>query len=242
MCQSGAVPARWTVTTWNVHGSAHPDIVQVAERLSAEAPDVVLLQEVRKPQAAELARRMAMRFTWARKHSPYTQLVPRLAEGLAILTPHSLGAAGHTEISHGERSSSWKRRIAQWTLVARPDGSTVRVYNLHLSPHVGGADGRRAEAVRLAEVVTEHGALQEVVVGGDFNDDQDSTVIYALPGIEYLPAPPSTPAEAPTKCLDHVLVPIDADEVSVTVPAGDEAWAAISDHLPVTVRFSRPTS
>jgi endonuclease/exonuclease/phosphatase family metal-dependent hydrolase len=236
------VPARWTVTTWNVHGSARPDLARVAEQLEAETPDVVLLQEIRKPQTAELARLLSMRFTWARKHFPHTRLAPRAAEGLAIMTPHSLGAAGHTEISDGVRPSSWKRRIAQWALVARPDGSTVRAYNLHLSPHDGGTYERRAEAVRVAELVAEHGALDEVVVGGDFNDDFDSTVIYALPGIEVLPAPPTTPAGAPTKFLDHVLVPTDVTEVAVTVPGGGEAWAAISDHLPLTVRFTRPTT
>ncbi len=108
------MPARWTVTTWNVHGSAHPDIARVAERLQVEGPDVVLLQEVRKSQAAELARRTSMRFAWARKHFPHTRLAPWLAEGLAILTPHSLGAADHAEISNGVPPTSWKRRIAQW--------------------------------------------------------------------------------------------------------------------------------
>ncbi len=126
--------------------------------------------------------------------------------------------------------------------MARPDGSTVRAYNLHLSPHVGGADDRRAEAARVAELVTEHGPLDDVVVGGDFNDHGDRAVIDALPAIEHLLAPPTSPSAAPTKCLDHVLVPIDATAVSVTVPTGDEAWATISDHLPVTVRFTRPTS
>jgi endonuclease/exonuclease/phosphatase family metal-dependent hydrolase len=232
------VPARWTATTWNIHGSEHPDIARVAEVLQVEAPDLVLLQEVRQSQAAELARRTSMRFTWALKHFPHTRLAPWLAEGLAIMTPHSLDAAAHTEISNGERPSSWKRRIAQWALVAQPDGSTVRAYNVHLSPHVGGADDRRIEAVRLAALVTEHGTLDSVVVGGDFNDHGDNAVIDALPGIEHLPSPPTSPSAAPTKYLDHVLVPIDATGVSVTVPAGDEAWATISDHVPVTVRFT----
>ena len=235
------MPARWSVTTWNVHGSAHPDLARVAERLQVEAPDLILLQEVRESQAAELARRTSMRFTWARKHFPYTRLAPRLAEGLAIMTPHSLGASDHAEISKGARPS-WKRRIAQWGVVARPDGSTLRAYNVHLSPHVGGADDRCVEAARVEELATGHGTLDDVVVGGDFNDHDDSAVIDALPGVEHFPAPPTSPAAAPTKCLDHVLVPSDATEVSVTVPAGDEAWATISDHLPVTVRFTSPTT
>jgi hypothetical protein len=101
---------------------------------------------------------------------------------------------------------------------------------------------RRAEAVRLSTVVAEHGDLDEVIVGGDFNDDRDASVIYALPGIEHLTPPPTHPAGQPTKLLDHVLLPVGATDVSVTVPGGDASWAAMSDHLPVTVRFTLGSS
>ena len=181
-----------------------------------------------------------MRFTWARKHYPYSRVVYRRAEGLAILTPHALGAAGHTELSNRASHNSWKRRIAQWALIGRADGSTIRAYNIHLSPHDDAAS-RRAEAVRLTAVVAEHGELDDVVIGGDFNDDRDASVIYALPGIEHLTPPPTNPADRPTKLLDHVLLPVAATDVSVTVPSGDASWAAISDHLPVTVRFTLAT-
>jgi endonuclease/exonuclease/phosphatase family metal-dependent hydrolase len=178
-----------------------------------------------------------MRFTWARKHYPYSRVVARRAEGLAILTPHALGAGGHTELSDRMSQRSWKRRIAQWALIGRPDGSTIRAYNLHLSPHDDAAS-RRAEAVRLTAVVAEHGDPSDVIVGGDFNDDRDASVIYALPGIEHLTPPPTNPAAQPTRLLDHVLLPVEATDVSVTVPGGDASWAAMSDHLPVTVRFT----
>ncbi len=230
--------AEWTVTTWNLRGSDHPDIALVADALRMESPDVVLLQETRKPQAVELATTMGLRFSWARKHFPYTRLLPQLAEGLTILTPHSLAAAGHTELSDGASPSSWKRRIAQWALIGRQDGSTVRAYNIHLSPHDDGAGLRRAEAVRLTAVVAEHGDTDDVIVGGDFNDDRDGSIIYALPGIEFLTPPPTCPSESPASVLDHVLLPAGATGVSVTVPSGGARWAAISDHLPVTVRFT----
>ena len=230
--------AEWTVTTWNLHGADHPDLARVAAAVRTELPDVVLLQETRKPQADELAKMLGMRFTWARKHFPYTRLLPKLAEGSTILTPHSLAAAGHTELSDGESASSWKRRIAQWALIGRPDGSTIRAYNIHLSPHHDGAGRRREEAVRLTAVVSEHGDTDDVIVGGDFNDDRDGSVIYALPGIEFLAPPPTCPSDAPTMVLDHVLLPTAATDVSVTVPSGDAEWGSISDHLPVTVRFT----
>jgi endonuclease/exonuclease/phosphatase family metal-dependent hydrolase len=44
----------------------------------------------------------------------------------------------------------------------------------------------------------------------------------------------------PAQLLDHVLLPAAATDVSVSVPRGGTDWAAISDHLPVTVRFSIP--
>jgi len=230
--------AEWAVTTWNLHGAAHPDVARVADALRTESPDVVLLQETRKSQAVALAKALDMRFSWAPKHFPYTRLLPPFAEGLTILTPHSLAAAGHAELSAGASKSSWKRRIVQWAVIGRPDGSNLRAYNLHLSPHDQGADGRRAEVVRLRAVVAEHGDVDAEIVGGDFNDDRDSSVIAALPGIEHLPPPPTCPAAAPIKVLDHVLVPPHASGVSVTVPGGDDRWAAISDHLPLTVRFT----
>jgi endonuclease/exonuclease/phosphatase family metal-dependent hydrolase len=143
-------------------------------------------------------------------------------------------------LTAGASQNSWRRRIAQWALIGR-EGSTIRAYNIHLSPHED-APSRRAEAVRLSAVVAEHGDVSDVVVGGDFNDDRDASVIYALPGIEHITPPPTNPADAPTKLLDHVLLPVAATHVSVTVPSGDASWAAISDHLPLTVRFTLEAS
>ena len=231
----------WSATTWNLHGSEQPDLSHVAAALRVESPDIVMLQEVRRSQAINLASTLGMRFTWARKHYPYSRVVSGRAEGMAILTPHALGAGGHTELSNRVSQRSWKRRIAQWALIGRPDGSTIRAYNLHLSPH-DDAVSRRAEAVRLTAIVAEHGDLSDVIVGGDFNDDRDASVIYALPGIEHLTPPPTNPADQPTKLLDHVLLPVEATDVSVTVPSGDASWAAMSDHLPVTVRFTLQSS
>jgi endonuclease/exonuclease/phosphatase family metal-dependent hydrolase len=226
------------VTTWNLHGSERPDVARVAKALRTESPDVVLLQEIRHSQAVALAKSLGMRFSWDPKHFPYTRLLPQFAEGLTILTPHSLDAAGHAELSAGASKSSWERRIAQWAVIERPDGSILRAYNVHLSPHDRGAGRRLVEAVQLSTMVTEHGDVNDVIVGGDFNDDRDSSVIDALPGIEHMPPPPSCPSVAPVKVLDHVLIPPHASGVSVTVPGGDDQWAAISDHLPVTVRFT----
>lgn len=227
----------WCVTTWNIRGTARPDLDELAAIVGADEPDVVAIQEIRHGQAAELARLLGMRFTWARKHWPWTPLLRRTAEGAAIMTPHALDAAGHTEISEGASSWTYRRRIAQWALVGRADATAYRVYNVHLSPHDRRAE-RRAEAVRVAGIVAEHGESPPAIVAGDFNDGDDPSVIFALPGVEHVVPPPTNPADEPTQVLDHVLLPPDATDVAVSVPGGGPDWAARSDHLPVTVRFT----
>lgn len=225
--------------TWNVHGSEKPSIHALAAAITLEAPDIVVVQEIRKSQAAQLAAATSMRYTWALKHRPYTVVMWWRSEGMAIYTRHVLDASGHTEISNSQSKWSWRRRIAMWALVGRADRSAVRIYNLHLSPHED-APSRRAEAVRVREIVAEHGDVPPAIVAGDFNDAEDATIIYALPGIEHLAPAYTNPSDVPSQVLDHVLLPADARDVSVTVPAGGPEWAAMSDHLPVTVRFTLP--
>jgi endonuclease/exonuclease/phosphatase family metal-dependent hydrolase len=227
----------WCILTWNVHGSQRPDVERLAAAIRLESPDVVALQEIRKSQAEALARALSMRYTWALKHSPYTAALWWTSEGMAIMTPHLLDAPGHTEVSDDQPRRSWRRRIAQWALVGRPDRSMVMVYNLHLSPH-DDPHARRREATRVKEIAAAIGDDPAAVVAGDFNDAGDPTVIDALPGVEHVIPPFTNPADAPAQLLDHVLLPVDAEQVSVTVPGGGPEWAALSDHLPVTVRFS----
>ncbi len=228
--------AGWSVLTWNVHGSAHPDVDALAAAILDETPDVVALQEIRKRQAAALATSMQMRYSWVVKHYPYTKLMWWRAEGMAIMTPHLLDAVGHTEVSQDQPMRSWRRRIAQWGLVGRADRSMLMVYNLHLSSH-DDADWRRAEAARVSELVASIGDDPAPIVAGDFNDAGDGSIIDTLPGLEHVVPSMTNPSEAPTQLLDHVLLPAEAQDVTVSVPSGGAQWAAISDHLPVTVRF-----
>jgi endonuclease/exonuclease/phosphatase family metal-dependent hydrolase len=227
----------WTVLTWNVHGSQRPDVAEIATAIRRETPDIVAIQEIRKRQAAALAKLLQMRYSWSLKHEPYTKAMWWRSEGMAIMTPHLLDAVGHTEISDDQPMRSWRRRIAQWGLVGRADRSMLMIYNLHLSPH-DADDSRRAEAHRVSEVVASIGDDPAPVVAGDFNDAGDPSIIDLLPGVEHVAAPMSNPADAPNQTLDHVLLPAHARDVRVSAPVGGEQWAAISDHLPVTVRFT----
>jgi endonuclease/exonuclease/phosphatase family metal-dependent hydrolase len=227
------------VLTWNVHGSDRPDVAALAAVIRDEAPDVVVIQEIRHGQAEAVAALLSMRYTWALKHFPYTRALWWRAEGMAIMTPHMLDAAGHTEVSDSRSKRNWRRRIAQWALVGRADRSAVLIYNLHLSPHQD-ATSRRAEAARVTEIVERIGDTPASIVAGDFNDAGDATIIEALPGVEHVVPPHSSPSDAPTQLVDHVLLPPNAFDVSVSVPAGGHDWARMSDHLPVTVRFALP--
>lgn len=231
----------WTVTTWNVRGSAEPDLHAVAAAITSETPDVVVLQEVRRHQAEGLAELLGMHWTWALKHYPFTPLYRRAAEGMAILSAHDIDGAGHRQISTGTSTWFYKRRIVQWCLVRRADHSAYRVYNLHLSSD--SAADRLTQAGVVTDLVAGHGDAPPVILAGDLNDvpdaddGPDDDLLDHLPGLEHLRPSPTNPAAAPTQVLDHVLLPVDATAVAVTVPAGGATWAALSDHLPVTVRF-----
>jgi endonuclease/exonuclease/phosphatase family metal-dependent hydrolase len=113
------------------------------------------------------------------------------------------------------------------------------VFNVHLSPH-DDAPARRVEAGRVAELAGAHDGGRPLVVAGDFNDADDHSIIDALPGVEHVHPGSTNPADAPSQTLDHVLLPADAFDVHVDVPDGGARWAALSDHLPVTVRFCLP--
>lgn len=231
----------WTVTTWNLRGSAKPDLTAIAATISSEAPDVVVLQEVRRHQAEELADLLGMRWTWALKHYPFTPLYRRGAEGMAILSAHDIDEVGHRQISTGTSTWFYKRRIVQWCLVSRADHSAYRIYNLHLSSD--SAADRLTQAGVITDIVAGHGDAPPTILAGDLNDvtgpsdKPDGDLLGRLPGLEHLRPSPTNPATEPTQVLDHVLLPIDATAVAVTVPAGGATWAALSDHLPVTVRF-----
>lgn len=231
------ISREWTVLTWNIQGTKRTDLGRLAEAISTHAPDAVVLQEVRRPQGRKLAERLDMTHCWVEKHHPFRPFFPGRAEGAAIMTPHELTAVGHAQISDASSKRSYRRRIVQWATITRGDASGYRVYNAHLSPHDLAAE-RSSEVERIARLVDDHGDTPPAVIAGDFNDAGEPQVIAGLPGIEALAPPNTNPARSPSQAIDHVLVPPEATDVSVSAPAGGPDWAELSDHLPVTVRFS----
>ena len=231
------VGAEWAVLTWNIQGTKRTDLERAAAIIAHERVAVVALQEARRPQTEQLAADLGMNHVWHEKHHPLRPLFPGRAEGAAILSPHTVRDVGHRRVSDAASMRSYRRRIVQWAVVQRADSSAYRVFNTHLSPH-DMADERLAEATRITALAAALGDSPPSVVAGDLNDAGAPEIIAALPGIEVLTPPPTNPSKHPTERIDHVLVPPDASDVSVSVPAGGPDWAALSDHLPMTVRFA----
>jgi endonuclease/exonuclease/phosphatase family metal-dependent hydrolase len=229
--------ARWRVVTWNLHGSAHPDVELVAEVVEGYAPHVLSLQEVQRRQARRLAKRLGWQRVWARKHHPYGPLVWWRTEGIAVLSPHPMSHVVRITISHGERSWSYRHRVLLAVTVTRP-GSAVRVYDTHLASD--DTDARITQARRVAEHVV-HDSAPIAVVAGDLNThDHDAVEIvreFHIASLRDAGGDASSPAIAPQQRLDRVMVPDGATVVDQHTPDGGESWARISDHLPVMVEF-----
>ncbi|HEY8543680.1 MAG TPA: endonuclease/exonuclease/phosphatase family protein [Acidimicrobiales bacterium] len=236
---------RLTVTTWNLQGSKGVDPEVVARHCRERRTDVLLLQEVQRQQARQIAGALgAQSCRWSLKHWP----VRVRAEGMAIL--------GLTRPVTGVRSRAvtrrwflwnWRRRIVQIGQVG-----DLTVANLHLTPH-----GPTSTADRAREVAWLLGRLGDqgpVAAGGDYNAQPDDDIFRALraAGLRdaWLTARPDDPDggrtnwsgrrnRPPMRRIDYLWVTEDVDVVDVEVPtyADDATFApypALSDHLPLT--------
>ena len=223
--------------TWNLHGSAHPDIELVAEVVEGYAPHVLALQEVRRRQARRLAKRLGWQRVWARKHHPYSPLVWWRTEGIAVLSPHPMSHVVRTTISHGASTWTYRHRVLLAVTVTRPD-SALRVYDTHLASD--DTDARITQARRVAEHVVQD-AAPIAVVAGDLNthhaDEVEVIREFLAAGLKDTAGESTNPAIAPRQRLDRVLVPDAAVVVDQHTADGGESWARISDHLPVMVEF-----
>jgi endonuclease/exonuclease/phosphatase family metal-dependent hydrolase len=232
-----------TVVTWNLHGSARPDLDVIGERLVAFGADVVALQEVQRRQARTLTRALDCRTGhWSFKHWPF----PTPAEGHAVLSRHALEHEQTIRLSKCVPPWSYRRRIAQ--LASLDLGAhTLRIANCHLASD--DADARLAQAQRLRARL-QPGAC----VLGDLNARPGSRVLRLLfdAGLRDAWAElhpnagsgdgtsswrPSDPDDRPTNRIDYILVPEGYRVVAATVPSAVDsdlsAYRRLSDHLPV---------
>lgn len=230
----------WRILTWNLRGSASPDLEVVADVVRSYSPDAVAVQEIRRWQASSLAGRLGWQHAWARKHHPYTPLAPWLSEGLAIVSPHPLADVVRRSIAPGVSTWSYRHRVVLAASVQR-GADSVRLYDTHLASGGAAADQRIAQASRVAQLVRAE-APAAPVVAGDLNDAGELEVVreFHAGGLRDPGGGPTNPSIAPRNRLDHILVPEAATVVEQDQPDGGEWWWAISDHIPVLVAFTLP--
>jgi endonuclease/exonuclease/phosphatase family metal-dependent hydrolase len=237
--QDWASMATWRVLTWNILGQKRPDLLAVARVIAERNPDGVAVQEVRHSQAKTLAKVLGWQLHWARKHYPYSPLVWWLAEGAAILSPHTLSRTMSASLS--PRTSTWtyRHRIVTAATISRDHlpGPQLRVYNVHLSTK--NIDDRIAQARRVRGIV-DSGPAIATSIAGDLNAANEPDVVRELreAGLDDSGGDVTNPSLSPVQRLDYVLVPRGATVTAVDTPRGGDEWAALSDHLPVLVEFT----
>lgn len=223
-----------------MQGREAPDLDSVVAEVLHLGPDVVVLQEVQRRQAAAVAERLGWHHRWWFKH--WTVVYP--AEGLAILSPRPIENPGRVHLAARWKFWSWKRRVAVWAMF---DG--VLVVNVHLGSGVGNPERARQAGILLGAI----GEGPAAVIAGDFNTAPNSIVMKAFAAAGFIESwsvvyPDATVAtnwksgprqDPPTQRLDYVLArgPLNVTHAVV----GDSpmpAWARfapLSDHVPITV-------
>jgi endonuclease/exonuclease/phosphatase family metal-dependent hydrolase len=225
---------RLLVRTWNLfHGNSDPPrrsghLRRMIELVTADAPDVVCLQEVPVWALPRIDDWSGMRRFEAVTRAPLwpgpiSTWVTRMHQGVfrsglagqanAILVApgHAATDLGHERISEGRR----ERRVVHAVRIAGDPGVTVG--NLHASNDFRDPEVPRLEAARAAAFLARKAVAGDVLVlAGDFN--------HGTPEIDGYTGPAAG--------IDHVLVR-GADVASVAVWPRDrrvQRGVVLSDH------------
>jgi endonuclease/exonuclease/phosphatase family metal-dependent hydrolase len=221
--------------TWNIRGAAQPDLRRLAAVVRDVGADVCALQEVRRGQARRLARYLGWHREWVFKHNPWTILLWWRAEGMALLSPAPLAAVWRTCLTPDISSRSFRRRVAIAGTVQR-GAAQLRIYDLHLTTD---DEARRiSQASTIAARIVIDRPL-DVVVAGDLNADEDATLLAAFTagGLVDPGGAMTSPARAPIRRIDYILVPTTATVTEHHTPPGGPEWAVLSDHLPTLIEI-----
>ncbi|WP_182879370.1 endonuclease/exonuclease/phosphatase family protein [Microbispora sp. H10949] len=214
------------------------DLDRIAAWAAARRPDVVLLSEVDRgwllngghDDLARIARGLGMRYHFA-------PAADRLW-GDALLTNLPVTEIGSTRLNrHGYPTGAQAQSI-----VLEVGDHEVGIVNTHLQEPRGQAPEVAAIARRLAAAALPPGVgvaePRPVIVAGDLNttpSDPQMRVLEAAGLTDPLRAlgdPPTSPADAPVRRIDHVLI-----SKGLTAVAADVPRVPFSDHLPVVVRL-----
>ncbi|MEZ6017967.1 MAG: endonuclease/exonuclease/phosphatase family protein [Planctomycetota bacterium] len=243
---SGAPSAQaLRVVSYNIrHGlglDGQLDLARVARVLAAEAPDVVLLQEVDErtaralgvDQAAALGTELGMSAHFA----PFMDYGGG-RYGLAILSRLPVASATQVALPPGKQEPR-----AALVITLAGAGAGLHVANAHLDWLAEDTE-RVAQARALCEVLV---ALPgRVVFGGDLNDVPDSATLRTFVDAGFVRLGPSAatfPADAPVKTIDHFLWRGDGpgDTVDVDARVDVVAEPLASDHRPVALQLTLGT-
>ncbi|MBD3144305.1 endonuclease/exonuclease/phosphatase family protein [Microbispora bryophytorum] len=214
------------------------DLDRIAAWAATRRPDVVLLSEVDRgwllngghDDLARIARGLDMRYYFA-------PAADRLW-GDALLTNLPVAEIGSTRLGrHGYPTGAQAQSI-----VLDVGGHEVGIVNTHLQEPPGQAPEVAAIARRLAANTQSSGAggagPRPVIVAGDLNttpSDPQMRVLEAAGLSDPLRAfgdPPTSPADAPVRRIDHVLISAGLTAVAAVAPP-----VRFSDHLPLVVRL-----
>lgn len=231
------------VLTWNIRGSARPDLTRLASVLRERSIDLAMIQEARPKQARLLARLTGLDHSyWSFKHNPFGPARPGLAEGLALISRWPLAETRTIVLTEGVPKRRYKRRIAQSATVLVPGAAQpLHIVNVHLASH-DDHEERRRQARRVAQdLLPERPA--SVIVAGDFNTDHDHEVFapFTAKGIDAIDLDgsnrPTNPAGLPKRRLDRILASADLRALGDWTPDGSDLWGELSDHVPTSADF-----
>jgi len=227
--------------SWNLQGSQRPNVDKVAGKIQQFQPDVIAIQEIQKHQARSLSRRLGWSYVWAFKHNGYGPLLPRRAEGMAIMSRLPLSNTGETTLTSEYGHFTYRRRIAMWADI-NLNAQAITLVNTHLASDDIGNEGSN-QARTLRTLIDGWQQQRHVLIAGDFNDHQRPDIVEILNGEQnhnawnYAQSRSrnglTNPTKNPYQRLDHILVPRTSAIEYVEVPDTNNDWANLSDHLPV---------
>ena len=186
------------VVTFNLKFGVHVDrALQLFRQAPLDSADIVVLQEMDAPGAAQLASAMGMNHIYVPSAiHPAT----KRDFGVAILTRWPATDARKIALPHRHRFRKLQRAAAAAT-VHTPLGD-VRVYSLHLETQLGASDGDRRDQVDaiLEDVAQWSGSA---VMAGDFND-REAAAYTARAGFAWPTA--RVHDDAFVRDVDHILI------------------------------------
>lgn len=213
-----------TFNTWNCQGDYRKRLALMEAGLGVLAPDLLLLQEVfATPRGCEntaryLAKQLDMKFSF---HPARAKMRTRNGEaitctsGLAILSRHDIAWSEKVALPADPRDGE---RIAQFAEI-RIGRARLLVVNLHLS-HLEYAENlRRQQLERIAERVENVWDHEQILLGGDFNATEHSSLFEVLTNRQALMVARAETDRPIGLGVDHLFVlrRPDAATVSITL-------------------------